>query len=228
MNIKQKISCLLEKVDELSLITLENEPIKIHQMEFFKGSSEINDHEEIIKILLKLEEEKIIKIIQIATDVLSVPPPEEGYIDEKFFFILKKDENFKNYYKNLEEELYPEKSKQKNNEIAYEVTYNEKDRKILINNFLLAKVDFDSVNEWVFSYLYKNIGKKIAKDKLEKERGEKIKKSLHDIVKDLGFTGDLKTLFFQASEKSIKFTKTITFQDLKDLKIDFIRIQEKK
>ena len=228
MNIKQKISYLLEKVDELSLITLENEPIKIHQMEFFKGASEIDNHEEIIKILLKLEEEKVIKIIQIATDVFSVPSPEEGCIDEKFYFILKKDENFKNYYNSLENELYPENIEPKSEEIAYEVTYNEKDRKILINNFLMAKLDYDSPNERVFSYIYKNDGRNILKTEFEKKYKEKIEKSLHDIVKDIGFIGKLKTLFFKVSEKSIEFTKKITFQDLIDLKIDHIRIQEKK
>ena len=73
-----------------------------------------------------------------------------------------------------------------------------------------------------------SLGKKISKTALEKFWGKKIEKSFHDIVKEICFTGNLRTLFFDVSEKSIKFTKIITFQDLKDLKIDYIRIQEKK
>ncbi len=230
MNIKEKIFYILKKIEESSTITLKDKPIKIHQMDIIKFEALSGDISfyEALKILLKLEEEKVVKIIQVAEDFEEVNPPLVELGDERFCFLFKKDENFHDYYNNLENELYPEKNIQKDHEIAYEVTYNEKDRRILINYFLIAKLDFDSTNEWVFSYLFKRPGRRIYKSTLEKARNEEIKKSLHHIVRDIGFTGEFKKVFFSVSEKTILFRNKITFQDLKDLKIEFIRIQEKK
>jgi hypothetical protein len=113
-------------------------------------------------------------------------------------------------------------------DIMYEVKYSENNREITINNFLIAKPDFNSENEVVFSYLYRNANKIVKTEELEKQVGGKLKKPIHNILRDLGFTGKFAQVFFSASKSGVKFRNPITHQDLKDLGIERLKIQEKK
>ncbi len=108
----------------------------------------------------------------------------------------------------------PDDVQNKAKKVIYKITYT-KTREILLNEALrLAKPDFDSENEVVFDYLYKNPNKKITKDQMERELRIKIAKSFHKIVENLGFKGDLKRVFFQVSKTSIYFRNPITEDDL--------------
>jgi|GEM_PF-1192914 len=108
--------------------------------------------------------------------------------------------------------------------IKYKITYRP-NREILLNESIrLAKPDFDSENEVVFEFLYKNPNKKITKKDLEKEVNRAIGKSFHKIVENLGFKGDLKRVFFQVSKSSIFFRNPVTKSILEDLEINTIKL----
>lgn len=99
-----------------------------------------------------------------------------------------------------------------NLDVLYKVTYSDHTRLIRINNIVLAKPDFESTNDLCFTYLYGNPNKPIAFDELNKMADGKLEgKRLSDIVRDLGFTGVLKTIFFPVVTKAqIKFVNPIT------------------
>ena len=100
----------------------------------------------------------------------------------------------------------------------YEVKYTPS-REILINNFLLSKVNFNSENDNVFDYIYKNPNRKIPIEELEKSIGEKLIKSPHKIIENLGFRAELKRVFFNISKNDIFFRNPITQKDLDELGI---------
>lgn len=108
-------------------------------------------------------------------------------------------------------------------EIAYKITFTSKREIVLNDNFLLSKLDFDSENEVVFGVLYANPNKKHTVEQLEKATGRKLTKTLHKIVENLGFTGDLKTLFIDTSKNSIRFRNPITTNELNELGITHIK-----
>jgi hypothetical protein len=107
-----------------------------------------------------------------------------------------------------------------NEDILYQITYKEHDRKIKINNILIAKPDFDSENELFFTYVYKNPNKKIFLEELEKSTKHTYKKRLLQIITDLKFTGTLKDTFFPGiSKNSVKFINPITIQYAQNIKL---------
>ena len=112
-------------------------------------------------------------------------------------------------------------------ETVYSITYT-KAREIFLNDVvhnsvhLLAKPSFDSENDNVFNYLYEHPDQKFTKKQIED--GVQITgiKSLHKIVENLGFQGDIKRVFFNVSEQSVQFRNSITREDLKNLHVDRI------
>ena len=95
--------------------------------------------------------------------------------------------------------------------VQYEVSYER--RAIRINGILLSKPNYDSENEQVFEYIYKNPGRKISLEEIERELNRPIKKRLNDIVRDIGFKGDLRIFFPAISKTAVKFVKTVTKSD---------------
>lgn len=120
--------------------------------------------------------------------------------------------------------LTPTSSGSNKREIVYEITYSPWREVLLNKDIKLSKPDFDSENDIVFNYLYKNPNKKIYRDGIEKEEGREISKSLHKIVENLGFKGDLKKVFFQVSKNAICFNNPITKEDLEALGISKIKL----
>lgn len=106
---------------------------------------------------------------------------------------------------------------------AYRITYSEKTREIIINNFLLANPDFDSENERVFTYIYKSPNKRISLKELQQNTG-KLGKTLHKIVENLGFTGNIRKAFFDVSKTGIRFRNPVTKTDLDELGIKHIKL----
>lgn len=106
-------------------------------------------------------------------------------------------------------------------EAVYWIDYDPKVREIFVNNILIAELDFDSENERVFSYLFNHQNTYIKKGKLEVETGP-IKKELKHIVQNLNFSGAIKKIFFDVSNKGIKLKNPVFRKDLEDLKIDSI------
>lgn len=113
--------------------------------------------------------------------------------------------------------------------IAYWIDYSERSRRVMLNGEKqLARLNFNSTNELVFDYLYRNSGKRVTVKELETEvLKEPLNKTLHAIVRDLGFTGALAQLFFDVSKSAIRFSNHVTESDLKafDISADSIPLQ---
>lgn len=107
-------------------------------------------------------------------------------------------------------------------QIVYKITFTIA-REILLNGVQIAKPDFESENDIVFDYLYKHPNRKIELAEIEKEIGQGMTKTLHKTVENLGFSGDLKTAFFQVSKTSIYFRNPVTKTDLGELNIRTIK-----
>ena len=110
-------------------------------------------------------------------------------------------------------------------DIAYEVSYSDINRKILVNNFLIAQPNFMGENEVVFTYLYKHPNDAISKEQIEITSKTKITKRFSKIIENLGFTGELKKAFFIISKDKIMFRNPITNNVLKELGIEYLRLK---
>lgn len=128
-----------------------------------------------------------------------------------------------NEYQNNQEEQ-KEESPEK---IIYEIKFSEIAKEIRINSFLLSKPDFGSVNFDVFGYLYNHPNQKITLEEIKDKTKIRTAKRLHDIVRDLGFRGNLLKAFFSISKTSIMFRNPIKRKDLNDLSIRWISFKPK-
>ena len=110
-----------------------------------------------------------------------------------------------------------ESSQQPSNKIIYWIEYSERSRKVMLNGKKqLARLNFNSTNELVFDYLYRNASKRVTVKELEaKVLKEPLNKTPHAIVRDLGFTGALAQMFFDVSKSAIRFSNHVTESDLK-------------
>ena len=107
--------------------------------------------------------------------------------------------------------------------VVYEVKL--KGRELLINEFLLTRLDFNSENDNVFNHLYQNPNKIISITELEKSLGgAQLRKPLHKIVENLGFTKELNRAFFDISKDAIRFRNPLTSKDLEELGISRLRL----
>ncbi len=104
---------------------------------------------------------------------------------------------------------------------VYEIRYSEKSREITINNFLLKKPDFDSENERFFTYVYANPNKRIDTKDLKAE-GVVLKKTIHKVIENLGFTTQLKAVFFDVSKSSVRFKNPVSKSDLNEIAIKYL------
>ena len=96
--------------------------------------------------------------------------------------------------------------------ILYEVTF--KNQEVRLNGLRLSRPNFNSENELVFDYLYKNPNRRIELPEIEAGIKRPIIKRLREIVRDLGFRKDLKEMFFPGiSKTAIKFINPITRED---------------
>lgn len=104
------------------------------------------------------------------------------------------------------------------------ITYTSS-RQIMLNGvFQLARPTLNGTNDLVFNHLYQNPGKSFSKHQLEDATGQKISKTLHKIVENLGFKGDLAKAFFSVSKNSIVFRNPITRDELNDMGLGSIKL----
>lgn len=109
-------------------------------------------------------------------------------------------------------------------QIVYEITYTRA-REILLNEvFQLARPDFNSENDNVFDYLYQHPNETFTVNQIKEHIGGELDKSLHKIIENLGFRGDLRKAFFDVSQDSIRFKNPVTRKDLADLGITRIKL----
>lgn len=141
---------------------------------------------------------------------------EDGFQGNHFGLIID-PQKFDDLYKTTEREIAELKEKDDQKSV-HKIDY--KLGKILLNNKLIANPNFNSENELVFDYLYKNPNKRITKNELEVNclgKDQHFKKSLRSIIQGLGFKGEIKEMFFTVSEKGIIFRNPICKKDLEEL-----------
>jgi len=122
-------------------------------------------------------------------------------------------------------ETLEESIKKPQNEIIYKIKYTAA-REILLNNFLLSKINFNSENDNVFGYIYRNPNKIINIKELEKSIGGTITKNLHKIIENLGFKREFKKAFFNISKNDIFFRNPLKQKELDDLGISRLKLHQ--
>jgi len=88
----------------------------------------------------------------------------------------------------------------------------------------LKKMNYDTINEQIFDYFFKNSNRKITLDELQKSVDEPIKRSLPKIVNELGFSGDLLRIFFNVSKNAVEFRNPIRKSYLEKIGISKLKI----
>lgn len=119
------------------------------------------------------------------------------------------------------------KTQSQNQSSTHTITYTTSHEIILDNTYRLSRPNFNGLNERVFSILFDNQGKTFTKKELRELTGEKIDKSLGKIVENLGFTGDLRRMFFHVSKEAISFSATVSAEEIKSMQIGFINLRGK-
>lgn len=205
-----RIESLYEKIAEV------DEQIRIRREAWAKAQSTINDNPFYAEAtrtghLAKLEQ-------QAQTDIGNFIKQKETYLTELNF--RKADtQTLKS------QQTQPSEAEDKSTtESVYEITYTGS-REILLNKiFQIAKPDFDSENDLVFDFLYQHPNKKYTLKEIEEGIGNKLGKTLHKIVENLGFKGELRKIFIDVSGTSICFKNPVTKDDLEKIGITRIKL----
>ena len=92
---------------------------------------------------------------------------------------------------------------------------------ILLNNtFLISKLNYSSPNGLFFEYIFQHPRKKVSREQLEGVVGV-LDRPISKLVYDIGFSGELKKLFFpKVSNNAVYFNNPVTQDDLLTAKID--------
>ena len=107
----------------------------------------------------------------------------------------------------------------------YEIKF--KDGVILLNNLYISKPQYGSINYDFFDYVYKNPNKQHDVKQLIVELGHSgNKKTIYQILDDLGFKGNFKLLFFpKASTRFVEYRNPITAEHLKAADIEHLKVE---
>ncbi len=241
---KEKVYFLLSRIEDKIVLTPKGQPILIHP------ANDLNNNYSIVELsqlFAKLEkDEQILKVLKESARGLSASL--DPYVDfEDGCYHLEVLPRFDEYFAKIQlEPEYqefsgkrpanqskptpsdePKQDKQPKADVTnvvYEITYTGS-REILLNKiFQIAKPDFDSENDLVFDFLYKHPNKKYTLKEIEEGIGNKLGKTLHKIVENLGFKGDLRKIFIDVSGTSICFKNPITKDDLEKIGITRIKL----
>ncbi len=235
MGDNEKLLLVLGKINVLKKITTIDQNICLDINKEFENeirTNEITEDEIMGKLELLNDENDVIDC-----DLLKRDPVNDIYmrymgIDGDIIYRITVRDGFDEYYNDHKKkernrlETKKEKSLSKEDEIVYEIAY--RGREISINSILLAKPDFMSENDEFFDYVYKKQNKRISIEEIEKYKNRKFKKTPHQIIKDLGFTGDIARAFFDISQKGVFFRNPVTRNLLNELRINSLKIKPKK
>jgi len=218
----EKIWNVLQEIEEKRQLGSDNNPVKLSCTLNYSGT-EANEQYEIRKNIL----EKLSSLGAINNLNKVKVNHKHGSslywsfsIGDKYQSVL---DNYQRQYKENAKEYEQTREIQIENPV-YEIAYTGL-REILLNKiFQIAKPDFDSENDLVFDFLYKHPNKKYTLKEIEEGIGNKLGKTLHKIVENLGFKGDLRKIFIDVSGTSICFKNPITKDDLEKIGITRIKL----
>ncbi len=119
--------------------------------------------------------------------------------------------------------------KELQDELLYKITYSDHSREIKLNGITIARPDFESENDRFFNYLYNNPNRSVTKTEIEKAIQQTLKKSSSDILKDLGFTNNIRKIFFPGVTKmKVKFNNPISKEYAYENELPDINLNEIK
>lgn len=217
MNAKEKFKLIADFV-------LEKSQLHSPDFEFRIDHSDFQDHmtfEEFGAIMHKLQDQyEVIEIV--------ASPADEHYYETDMYgepeavptfgaFYIKVKEFFDAFY---DQTYNPQMFIKSDDDILYELKYNPTNRKLLLNNFLLSKVRFDSENEKFLGFLFENANAVLTKEQIETGIGQKLQKTLNKIIDNLGFRGDIRKAFIDLSKEKICLRNPITRRTLKQLGLE--------
>mgnify|MGYP001616287998 CR=1 FL=1 len=219
----EKIWNILQEIDEINQISPSDGKLKIpHEPRGFTGSPQelspfFNDRETVLQKLLSLKAIENLK--------------SEETFGSFWHFIIGKDFNkvfdeYKEKYKAIAKEYEQTKTTKETEEGSiYKIGYSEQSREILINNFLLKKLRSFSDNDAIFAYLYENANKVVSVKDIK--AGTKLTsiKDLNKFLENIGFTGELRKVFFKVSKDQVRFNNPVTKKDLEEIGISYLKLR---
>jgi hypothetical protein len=112
----------------------------------------------------------------------------------------------------------------------YTLEYNPNVREIVVNGFLISKMDLAGKNEQIFGFLFDNPNRVVKIEEITPKLGaaDKDRLDLPKFVESIGFTGDLKRVFFDVRAESIVFRNPVNRDLLESLGLRRIRVQPYK
>ncbi len=213
---------LLNVIKNKNEVTPRGTAVKVTCETHYYNDSQI-DSSLVEGLMRKLESDfGVIKIIDFSKGDVT------GYGNRPEFKIQLLEEKFFNFLKLVENKSGDGLASGISLEKNLRITYSENSREILLNDlFLISKPDFDSENEQVFYYLYKNPNKTIGRGEIMEDLKTSLTKDFHKIVENLKFKKDLRKAFFDISQDSIKFFNPVSKERLQELGIKTIPIEIK-
>lgn len=229
----KKLNLIVEAIAKARQITPEGREVKayLHDVEWARNDIYFVtvDPEELNLVLEKLQDdEKVLRVREFLNQSSVLPVVTFGnftveVLDNFDTWYAKQQIEQANSSRTLPPALEPEPPPEP--EVVYRITYTGAREVLLSGVFQLAKPDFDSENDLVFNFLCQHPNEKFTKEQVEEKVKVKLVKSLHKIVENLGFTGDLKKVFFDVSKHSIQFRNPVTSEDLRQLGVSRINLR---
>ncbi len=229
---KEKLYFLLDTIDDKRILTASGQPVLIHPLGDLNAKY---PDTELLLLLKKLQDDlKILKVTRIPLSDeekgyspryeddyygLEILPAFDDYLTK-----IQKEPEYQEFTGKKPKQAQEVKETEKRSDIVFEITYTEA-REVLLNEYLqLAKPDFDRENDLVFEYLVKNPNRTIQQSEIEDTINSRLTKSLHKIVENLGFIGDLRKVFFDISKSAIYFRNPVTKPTLERLSMSKIKL----
>jgi len=101
-----------------------------------------------------------------------------------------------------------------------------KNRRIILNDkYLVSKLQFNRPHELFFEYLCSHLREKIKNEDIPPNLGLP-RFNFNKVVNALGFKGELRKCFFDTSNTTIRFLKSITEEDLKERVVNIIKLEK--
>jgi hypothetical protein len=227
------INVVLKIHEQINLTAHTENTIFLHPSSFRLIGTSMPDLEAILNKLSA--DHEVLEVMHYPTDILGGFYLNKNDKNECFELKINRDK-FEEYFRKhlllfqkqseMLEQIKRKNSKAYKNDSLY-ITYSEHNQKIIINDrFLLATPDFNSENEQVFHYLYRNPNKVVTREEVEENvfNSETLTKNFNKIVENLHFKKELRNAFFDVSANTIKFHNPVPKERLRDLGIKHIKI----
>lgn len=114
---------------------------------------------------------------------------------------------------------------QNTSDILYEIKYDG--QKIFMNSVYVGRTEMMGPPDEIFKYFYEHPNQRVTREEILEAAKLKTKRTLPDIIKDLGFVGPIKEAFFPGlSSNGGMFINPVTYTDAKDRNLSMISFSQ--